>query len=456
MAKDPRKKIVTKKHMARLERERRYRLIIMSAALGVVGLVVILIVYGVVDMFLVRPSQPVARVDNEAITTKDFQARARYARLGVIQRYNETAQLAGMFGEDPGMQEYIQSTLNQIAVQAEPISLGQNVLNAMIDEIIIKQEAQRRGITVTSEEVDQALQEAFGYFAAGTPTPVPSLPTQPPPTLSPTQIALVSPTPEAPLEEPEADPEGEAEVQDPAEAGEEEGETEDPGETGEAEEPAPTPEPTADLGPTPTPAPLPTATPYTFEAFQENYRETMQSFSRNINFNEVDFRKMFEMNLYRQKLMDAVLSDLPREQEHIWLRQIVVPDEGTAMEAMTRLESGEDFMTLSVEYIETTGISYSGDMDWVTEEDVWPGVWEEAQRLEIGQFSEPLSMMDGFYIIQVLGKDKRPLDEYQYELLRQTRFDEWLAEKREAANIDTYDIWRDRVPTEPRLGINSF
>jgi parvulin-like peptidyl-prolyl isomerase len=123
---------------------------------------------------------------------------------------------------------------------------------------------------------------------------------------------------------------------------------------------------------------------------------------------------------------------------------------------MTRLESGEDFMILSVEYIETTGISYSGDMDWVTEEDVWPGVWEEAQRLEIGQFSEPLSMMDGFYIIQVLGKDKRPLDEYQYELLRQTRFDEWLAEKREAANIDTYDIWRDRVPTEPRLGINSF
>jgi peptidyl-prolyl cis-trans isomerase D len=452
MAKEPQKKvIVTKKHMARLERERRYRLAIMTSALTVIGLVIVLVIYGLVEMFLIRPNQAVARVENETITTRDFQARARYARLGIIQRYNETAQLAGMFGEDPGMQEYIQSTLNQIAFQAEPISLGQSVLDLMIDEKIIKQEAQRRGITVTSDEVDQALQEAFGYFAGGTPTPEVRMPTQPPPTLSPAQLALVSPTPDVVPSDPDPEEEAETETETPAEV-----EEEQPEEQTEEEEPTPTAEPTPDLGPTPTPAPIPTATPYTFEAFQENYRDTMESFSRNINFTEADFRQMFEMSLYRMKLMEAVVADLPREADHIWMRQIVVPDEETAVTAMTRLENGEDFNTLAVEYIDLTGISYSGDMGWLTEDDVWPAVWEEAQRLGIGQFSEPLPMLDGYYILQVLGKDTRALDENQYESLRQTRFQEWLDEQRTAANIEIYDLWMDRVPTEPRLGVNSF
>jgi parvulin-like peptidyl-prolyl isomerase len=318
----------------------------------------------------------------------------------------------------------------------------------MIDEILIKQEAQSRGITVTSEEVDRAIQEAFGFFAAGTPTPAARQPTQPPPTLSPTQEALIAPTEEEVSPDPEAEEAGEI--------SEEDVEAEDTGEQTEAEEPAPTVEPTPDAGPTPTPVPVPTATPYTFDAFQENYQETVQSFSRNINFSEADLRRMFEMNLYRMKLMDAVLEDLPREQEQVWLRQIVVTDEATARQAVTRLENGEDFMTLAVEYIETTGISYSGDMGWLTEDDVWPAVWEEAQRLETGQFSEPLSMLDGYYIIQVLGKDNRLLDDNQYQMLRQTRFQEWLVEQRDAANVEIYDVWTERVPTEPRLGINNF
>jgi parvulin-like peptidyl-prolyl isomerase len=458
MARDPRKRIVTKKYLAKVERERRYRMAIMSGALVVIGLVVVLVIYGLVDMFLIRPNQPVARVENETITTRDFQARTRYARLGIIQQYNETAQLAAMFGEEPGMQDYIQTTLNQIAMQAEPISLGQNVLDVMIEEILIKQEAQRRGITVTSEEVDRALQEAFGYFAAGTPTPLPVEPTQPPPTLSPTQEALISPTQQPTPTDPEEAGESEEGIEDPGEIEAEEGQSE---ETGEQEDPDvedqdSIEEPDIDTGPTPTPVPLPTPTPYTFEAFQRNYQETIQSFSRNINFSEADLRRMIEINLYRTKLMEIIVEDLPREKEHIWIRQIVVPEEETAIEAISRLEDGEDFMHLAFEYIERTGVNYSGNMDWLTEDDVWPEVWEEAQRLDIGQFSEPLSMLDGYYIIQVLGKDTRSLDNYQYEMLRQNFFQEWLDELRQSVEIEIYDIWIERVPTDPRLGINSF
>jgi hypothetical protein len=97
------------------------------------------------------------------------------------------------FGNDPTFSQQIQSQLQQMATSLSPQNasvLGADVLDAMINDEVIRQEAARRGITVTEDEVERSLQEAFGFFIDGTPTPAPSrhahIATS---TLSPTQLS---------------------------------------------------------------------------------------------------------------------------------------------------------------------------------------------------------------------------------------------------------------------------
>ncbi|RXL55387.1 hypothetical protein EO238_33835, partial [Citrobacter sp. AAK_AS5] len=49
--------------------------------------------------------------------------------------------------------------------------LGEMVLNQMIDDQLIREEAAKRGITVSDEEIHEALQSSFGFYPMGTNTP---------------------------------------------------------------------------------------------------------------------------------------------------------------------------------------------------------------------------------------------------------------------------------------------
>ncbi len=130
MAKDTKKKVLTKKHLARLERERRQRRYILIASITVVVLVVGFIGYGILDRLVLQPLQPVATVNGVKITTKDWQARVRYSRQSIIQQYIQTAQLAQAFGSDPSTAQYFSSSLQQIASQLnDPTTVGNQVLN---------------------------------------------------------------------------------------------------------------------------------------------------------------------------------------------------------------------------------------------------------------------------------------------------------------------------------------
>jgi len=68
---------------------------------------------------------------------------------------------------------------------------------------------------------------------------------------------------------------------------------------------------------------------------------------------------------------------------------------------------------------------------------------------KIGEIGKPVKSQFGYHIIQVLGRQELPLTASQYEQKKDTEFNDWLTKARESAKVTIYDIWKQRIPTEP-------
>lgn len=415
--------IPSKKHLARQERENLQRRYILIGTAVVILLVVGLIAYGVINEVVLKPRQPVAIVNGENIATIDFQARVRYFRQQVIGNAINTYQFAQMFAESPETMTSFVSQLSQIQAQLQPTVVGQQVLDQMIDEALIRQEADRRGITVTEEEVDVAFQEAFGYFAEGTPTVEPTMELAPTSTLSPLQKTLVPPTSTlAPTETP----------------------------TQTATTSPPTLEPTI----TPTLAPTLTPTEYTFEDFQAQYQETIDNYEQVIGVSEDDLRSVIREQLYREKVQEVVLEEIGLEsfEEQVWARHILLEDEETANEVLGKIAADENWCDLAAQYsTDTSNKDNCGDLGWFGRGRMVAEFEEAAFNLQPGEISAPVETSFGWHIIQGLGHETRPLPPDQFQQLQEETFLEWLADLRENSDIEIMDNWEAIVPTEPTL-----
>ena len=126
MAKGQKSQIVTKKHLARQQREHLQNRYILLISIAIIIIVVGLISYGVIQQYVLQPQKPVAKVGSASITTKDFQTYARYARLQYIQQYQQYQQFAQLFGSDQASLQYIQQYLAQIEYQLQPTNIGQS------------------------------------------------------------------------------------------------------------------------------------------------------------------------------------------------------------------------------------------------------------------------------------------------------------------------------------------
>ncbi|MEW6568281.1 MAG: peptidylprolyl isomerase [Chloroflexota bacterium] len=396
--------LVTKKHLARAERERLQRRWIIIGTIMTAAAVIGILVYGWIREAYVLPQEPVASVNGEAITTRQFQDRVRLKRLDL------------MLQGDANFQSYIEQQLAQIESRLDgTTALGLVSLTELIEEALIRQEAERRGIRVSPEEIEADVAAAFGYYPGGTPTP------QPTATLSPATETALAATPTA-----TAAPIG---TQTPSSS------------------PTPGPSPTT----TATLAPLPTATPYTLQAYQTDYQSEL-GYLRDAGISEAGFRARYEARLYRQKLVAAFETSVPREAEQAWARHIVVGDEFTALQIRRFLQAGETWESLAAQYsTDTTTKDQGGDLGWFTRGTVDAELETVAFELPVGELSQPVQTQAGWEIIEVLGREVRPLNEAQFQQAVATAFDNWLAEQRAAGQIEIQPYWIQRVPTEPTL-----
>ena len=150
-------------HRQRVQVQRRKR------GLRTIGLVVLLLVvvlligsYAVYNQNVLLPKQPVARVNGAAISLDIFQKAVRLKRYRLIQAYQQAATQSS--DEHSGHQQEIQSQLNS------PDTLGKQVLDGLIEDQLVRQEAARRGVVVNSQEVERRQGEFFTGFSSSSTT----------------------------------------------------------------------------------------------------------------------------------------------------------------------------------------------------------------------------------------------------------------------------------------------
>src|SRR4030095_7718492 len=97
-------RVVSKKHIARLERERRQINLIRGIAIAGIVIVAGLLIYGYLKLNVLLLREPVAEVNGIKITTGEWQEYVRFQRVQMLNVYNQYSFYQQNFGVDYSQQ----------------------------------------------------------------------------------------------------------------------------------------------------------------------------------------------------------------------------------------------------------------------------------------------------------------------------------------------------------------
>jgi parvulin-like peptidyl-prolyl isomerase len=376
---------LNRKQLSRRERDQRNTRRLTIGMAAVLGLVALLLTWGLVDQYVLRSRRPVATVAGTPITLDTYQKWVRYRRWD-LRNYLaqlETQRIQFATGEDDTQNFLLQYFDQQIQqVQSELASAPLTVLDELVDEQLVRQEAARRGITVSAEEVQTAWEEQFGYFR-NPPTPMPTLTPEPTPT--------------------------------PAE-----GETPDDvdNEIDEIE-------------------PLPTEAPMTEEQFAQRSTEWLAAAREAADFTESDMRGQIEVLLLRLKLEEVLVADVPTTAEQVRARHILLDTREEAEEVLAELAAGAEFADLALERsLDTTSGAEGGDLGWFARGQMIDEFERAAFALQPGETSDIVESSFGFHIIHLEERDaNRELEPSALQMAQRQVVEQWFAQQRASEQV---------------------
>ncbi len=437
---------INKKEERLRKREReQHRNLYIGVGLAI-GLTLLLIVAGLVYEFAIRPTRAVATVGEERIVARDFWKRTRLEQ----SQLQNALYFYQLQEQQLGNQGFFTNQINELsATLSSPFALGQRTIDSMVEEILIAQEAEARGITVSAEEIDAALREEVASNRGAV------------------LEAAATATSEA-------------------------------GVIATAEATAWTPVPTPTLAATatvtatatsiPTPAPLPTPVVLTATGFTEGLDDLTASIRTSTGMSLDDYRQVIEARLLREKLATSIgETEVPATEEQVLARHILIseitptpeptavpegqptpeptltptplapgaptptptPAPRTREEALAlaeslqaRIASGEDFGTLAAEYsADTNSAVNGGELAWFGRGQMVAPFEEAAFTLPVAQVSDPISTTFGYHLLEVLERDtERPVAESTLADRRAGAFDTWLEAQVAAADVERLDV----------------
>lgn len=159
------------------------------------------------------------------------------------------------------------------------------------------------------------------------------------------------------------------------------------------------------------------------------------------NYTMPEYREVIRGMLLAQKVSQVVANVSPYAPQ-VHARHILVADEATARQLIARIQQGEDFGQLAIQYsLDTSTAPSGGDLDWVSQGVLLqPEVEQAIFSLQPGQLDpEPVKSSLGYHVIQVLERvEDRPLSQAALAEKRQQAFMTWLDGQRQSAVIERF------------------
>ncbi len=380
------------KQLARQRHEKKQRQRVLVAVGVFSAVIVTILLVAIISEFVVKPGQPVAAVDSVEISTKRFQERVRLERALIIDRF---LQFSDLFGVE---QAY---SFSGVAQLSEPELIGEQVLNSLVEEVLVRKGADDMGIQISEDELWIFMEEREGFYREGTPTPMPT--STPRPTATPITPTDVIPTP----------------------------------------------------FPSATALPLPTVV--TEDAFQDLYQEQLRSWQV-IGVGEDTYRETIEVYLLTTKVRDRLIEEVPSKADQVEFDALFFLTRDEADQYLVQLDSGEISFK---ELLDDLRVNLDDDIDarsisWLPADELatnyGAAIVGVVFSLEIGEYSGVMQTGDErFVLLQVTGHEERELSDSSLQAQGDALFSAWLEELREGADILKYDLWMDRVPADPEL-----
>ncbi len=404
MAKKGKKVTVeTRKQLHLRERERRRIQQIYLALGGVAALVLLILGVTYWRTNIAILGETIANVNGTPIYVRDYQARLRYDAASLQQQMAQYEQALSQMQNDPTTAQLASYYEQQLtSMQSNLLSLPNTTMETMIDDELVKQEAKRRNITVTSDEVNQEIElqikSGLGYARPTlTPTAGPSPTSTHTPTITPTETNTPTPT---------WSPTATATLSQTLTATPTEGPTETPG---------------------------PTQTPLSPEAYQTELNKFKDNIGK-FNLSLDDFRHIVEAQLFRPKLNEVLAQDVPKTEEEVHARHILLAsgDLTDTMKVEARLKAGEDFGKVAAEVsTDPSAKQNQGDLGWFGRDQMVKEFADAAFSLPVMQISDPVTSTYGIHIIQVLEKDpNHQIDAATLSQKQAVAVDDWLQKTR--------------------------
>lgn len=156
---------------------------------------------------------------------------------------------------------------------------------------------------------------------------------------------------------------------------------------------------------------------------------------------EADYRAGLRSTLITQKMRDLVTASIGKTTEQVHARHILVADEATANDILTKLKGGADFAELAAQYsLDMTTKQTGGDLGWFARGDLLQKSVEDAAfSLDVNQISAPVKSDLGYHIIQTLEKVKdRPIDPDTRYKMSERVFEDWVGSLVKKAHIQRF------------------
>lgn len=379
--------------VSRLEREARMRRWLYIGMGALFGLIVILVGAGVYVEYVARPRRVVAVVHGDTIRLDEYQRLVRFRQysssLYLSNLEDQRAQFAGAEGQG-FMAQFIDQQIQR--TRSELLTLPQTVVEDLIEDRLIRQEAARRGITVTEDEVQTELERQFG-FERNPPTP------EPPDAQDAEPGAETTPTP-APDQ-----------AQD---------------------------EPSVTETPTPVPTPMPTPVPMTYDEFVANLEGYLNMVRQATGFTERELRRSLESSLLRTKVEEVLVAEMPTTAEQVRALHILVETQEEADQVLARLAAGEAFEDLARELsTDTASAEGGGDLGWFPRGVMAASFEQVAFGLAPQETSAAVESQFGVHIIRVLERElARELEPADLEAFQSQLLSEWYIAQRNAEGIE--------------------